>query len=168
MSRRLQRVGSGGAAPVGSTEATLGGSFRPSVAVAALVSSLMHRPEAPLRGLHPVRWPTLLRAGIRLTNDRIARLLGILLAFLTIADVSNREFIAGFQTAGLDPPAVDPDAISAAKVTDLDLIILACHAAVMPRNSQRVELGVTIGITAHDDHGTVQSDVWAFIDSDES
>jgi hypothetical protein len=38
----------------------------------------------------------------------------------------------------------------------------------MPRNSQRVEPGVATGMTAHDDHGTVQSDVWTFIESDES
>jgi hypothetical protein len=82
--------------------------------------------------------------------------------------VSNRQLVTGSQTTGLDPHAVDPDAISAAKVADDDLVILAGHAAVMPRNSQRVEPGVAMGITAHDDHGTVQSDVWAFIDGDES
>jgi hypothetical protein len=38
----------------------------------------------------------------------------------------------------------------------------------MPRNSQRVEPGVAIGMTAYDDHGTVKSDIWTFIDSDES
>ena len=82
--------------------------------------------------------------------------------------MSNRQLIAGSQPAGLDPHAVDPDAIGAAKVADHDLVILTGHAAVMPRNSQRVEPGIAIGITAYDDHGTVQSDVWTFIDSDES
>jgi hypothetical protein len=82
--------------------------------------------------------------------------------------VSNRQLITGSQPAGLDPRAVDSDAIGAAKVADHDLVILAGHAAVMARNSQRLEPGVAIGITAHDDHSTVQSDVWSFIDSDES
>jgi hypothetical protein len=82
--------------------------------------------------------------------------------------MSNRQLITGSQPAGLDPYAVDPDAIGAAKVADHHLVILAGHAAVMPRNSQGIEPGVAIGMTAHDDHGTVQSDVWTFIDSDES
>jgi hypothetical protein len=82
--------------------------------------------------------------------------------------VSNRQLITGTQPAGLDPHAIDPDTIGAPKVADHDLVILAGHAAVMPRNSQRLEPGVAIGITAHDDHSTVQSDVWSFINSDES
>jgi hypothetical protein len=82
--------------------------------------------------------------------------------------VSNRQLIAGSQTTSLDPHAVDPDTISAAKVADHNLVILAGHTAMKPRNSQRVEPGITTGITAHDDHGTVQSDVWTFIDGDES
>ena len=49
-----------------------------------------------------------------------------------------------------------------------DLVILAGHAAVMPRNSHRVEPSIAIGMTAYDDHGTIQSDVWTFIESDES
>src|SRR5262245_51739004 len=128
----------------------------------------MHGAEAPLRGMDPVRWPTRVRGGILLTNRGIAGRLGILFAFEPVADVSNRQLITGSQTASLNSHAVDPDAISAAKVADHDLVILAGHTAVMPRNTQRVELGVAIGMTAHDDQGTVQSDVWTFIDSDES
>jgi hypothetical protein len=82
--------------------------------------------------------------------------------------MSNRQLITGSQPAGLDPPAVDPDTIGAAKVADHDLVILAGHAAVTPRNSQRLEPGVATGMTAHDDHIAVQRDVWTFIDSDES
>jgi hypothetical protein len=80
--------------------------------------------------------------------------------------VSNRQLITRSQPAGLDPLAVDPDAIRAPKVAHDDLVILAGHAAVMPRNTQRVEPRVAIGMTAHDEHGTVQSDVRTFIDSD--
>ena len=82
--------------------------------------------------------------------------------------MSNRQLITGSQPAGLDPHAVDADAIGAAQVADDDLVILAGEAAVMPRNSQRLEPGVAIGVTAHDDHYAVQSDVWTFIKSDES
>jgi len=82
--------------------------------------------------------------------------------------MSDRQLITGSQPAGLDPHAVNSDAISAAKVADHDLVILAGHAAVMPRDSLRLESGVAIGMTAHDDHGTVQGDVLTFIDGDES
>jgi hypothetical protein len=118
--------------------------------------------------MEPVRWLTRVRGGILLANRGIAGLLGILFALYPVADVSNRQLITGSQPAGLDPHTVDPDAIGAAKVADHDLVVLADHAAVMPRNSQRVELGVAIRMTAHDDQSTVQSDVWSFIDSDES
>ena len=128
----------------------------------------MHGAEIPVRGMDPTGWPTRVRGGVLLTIRGIAGLPGILFAFEPVTDVSNRQLITGSQPAGLDPHAVDPDAIGAAKVADHDLVILAGHAAVMPRNSQRVEPGVAMGITAHDDHGTVQSDVWTFIDSDES
>jgi hypothetical protein len=82
--------------------------------------------------------------------------------------VSNRQLITGSYAAGLDPYAIDPYAIGAAEVADQNLVILAGHAAVMPRNSQRLEPGVAIGMTAHDDYNAVQSDVWTIIDSDES
>jgi hypothetical protein len=82
--------------------------------------------------------------------------------------MSNRQLITGSQPATLDPPAVDLDTIGAAKVADDDLVIRAGHAAVTPRNSHRLELGVASSMTAHDDQIAVQSDVWAFIQSDES
>jgi hypothetical protein len=77
--------------------------------------------------------------------------------------VRNRQLITGSQPANLNPSAVDPDTIGAPKVADDDLVILAGHAAVMPRNSERLEPGVAIVVTAHDDHYAVQSDVWTFI-----
>src|SRR6516162_7949265 len=118
--------------------------------------------------MDPVRWPTRVRCGILLANRGIAGLLGILFAFEPVADVSNRQLITGLQTAGLDPHAIDPDAIGAAKVADHDLVMVAGHAAVMSRNPQRFQPGVASRTTAHDDHGAIQSDVWAFIESDES
>src|SRR5438105_3855245 len=92
-----------------------------------LVSSLIHGAESPLRGPDPARCSTRVRGGILPTDRRIAGFLGIRFAFQSVADVRDRELIARAQPAGLNPLAVDPDAVGTAKVSNDDLAILLGH-----------------------------------------
>ncbi len=85
-----------------------------------------------------------------------------------VADMSYRKLVAGSQSSHLDPLTVDPDAVGRPEVPNHDLAVFLHHAAVVSRNPQRVEPGITRGMPAHDHHGAVQHDVRTIIESHEA
>jgi hypothetical protein len=86
----------------------------------------------------------------------------------TISDMSNGQLIARPQPPELDALPVDANAIGAAQVLDHDLAALLHHAAVVPRDAERIEAGFAPWVSAHHHHGTVQHDVWTFIEGHQS
>jgi hypothetical protein len=39
---------------------------------------------------------------------------------------------------------------------------------MMPRHAERIQPGITRWMSAHNDHGAIQRDVWTFIEGHES
>jgi hypothetical protein len=103
--------------------------------------------------------------GTLLLDDRLFVSLAV---FQAIPDVSDRKLVACAQPAPLDPLSVDPDPVCRAEVSHSDLAVILAHAAMLPRNAQRVETCVARRVTAHHHHDAVQRDVWTFIDGHKS
>src|SRR5262249_43653771 len=76
-----------------------------------------------------------------------------------VADVGDRQLVARLEPARLHPLAVDPDAVGAPQVADENLAVDLAHAAMPPRDPDRVEPGVALRMAADDDQGAIQEDV---------
>jgi hypothetical protein len=98
-------------------------------------------------------------------GDRLLVRLAILKA---IPDVGDRELIPWPQTADLDALTIDPDAVGTTQVPHDHFAVLLRHTAMMPRHPERIQAGITRRMTAHHHHGTVQRDVWTFIEGHQS
>ncbi len=88
--------------------------------------------------------------------------------FQTIPNVSNRQLISGSNPPDLHPLAVDSDAVGASQVADHHFAVFVRHAAVMSRNAKRIKTCIARWVTTHNHHGTVQVDVWTFIEGHKS
>ena len=82
-----------------------------------------------------------------------------------VADVGDRQLVAGPELAHLDPLAVDPDAVGAAEVADdhLAAVLVLHHAAMTARDTDRVEPGIALGVPADDQHRPIEHDIGPLI-----
>jgi len=120
-------------------------------------------------GRHRRHGPLVLSARQTAQPSRLGDRLLVGLAVLeTIPDVRDRQLVPRPQPADLHPLAVDPDAIGAAQVPHDHFAILLGHAAMVSRDPQRIQAGITRRMATHHYHGAVQHDVWTFIECHQS
>jgi hypothetical protein len=79
-----------------------------------------------------------------------------------VAEVADRQFIAGFQEAFLHAHAIDADAIGAAQIADDKIIVDLGNTAVPAGNLARGDLDVTLLMPSDEHDWLIQKDVGAF------
>ncbi len=98
-------------------------------------------------------------------GDRLFMSLAIL---QPITDMGDRQLISRPQSTDLDTLPIDANAIRAAQISDKYFAILLRHTAMMTRHTQRIKSRVTSRMAPHDNHSTIQSNIWTFIEGHQS
>jgi hypothetical protein len=87
----------------------------------------------------------------------------------TVAEIGDRQLVAGNETACRDTSAVDPRAVGAAQVIHVHSVLDLGDAAVEARDPKRVEAGIAPRVAAHRHWDMIPyGDVWPTVESNQS